>query len=347
MKTMDDPGNQTPEPPAGRGGRWGGGLGLGARMARVAWMVGLLLVWATGSLAAVREVGPILISVGDLAQQIDFYTRVLRFEVTAGPGPATGEIPGGQKSRIADLRLGDESIRLCEWLEPRGRAIPVDSRSHDHWFQHLAIVVRDMEAAYAHLRRHGVRHVSTGPQTLPAWNPNAGGIRAFYFRDPEDHVLEVIWYPPGKGDPRWQAGGSNLFLGIDHTAIVVADTERSLRYYRDRLGFRVAGESENWGVEQEHLNQVFGARLRITALKADHGPGIEFLEYLAPPDGRPLPADARVTDWLAWRICLRAGNDSWPDLPSVGSGPLEGVRRSPLLTRDPDGHLLQWERTGP
>ncbi len=51
----------------------------------------------------------------------------------------------------------------------------------------------------------------------------------------------------------------------------------------------MAGTSENHGLEQERLNNVFGARLRITALRAARGPGVELLEYLAP---RTWPADA-------------------------------------------------------
>jgi hypothetical protein len=43
---------------------------------------------------------------------------------------------------------------------------------------------------------------------------------------------------------------------------------------------RIAGESENYGPAQEHLNNVFGARLRITALRAFARPGVELLEYL-------------------------------------------------------------------
>jgi catechol 2,3-dioxygenase-like lactoylglutathione lyase family enzyme len=73
---------------------------------------------------------------------------------------------------------------------------------------------------------------------------------------------------------------------------VVADTERSLSCYRHTLGLRVVGGSENYGPEQERLNNVFGARLRITTLRAAAGPGIEFLEYLTPRDGRPAPPDA-------------------------------------------------------
>jgi catechol 2,3-dioxygenase-like lactoylglutathione lyase family enzyme len=69
-----------------------------------------------------------------------------------------------------------------------------------------------------------------------------------------------------------------MFLGIDHTAIVVGNTDASLSFYRDMLGLRVAGESENYGTEQEHLNNVFGAQLRITSLRAAAGPGIELLE---------------------------------------------------------------------
>ena len=71
------------------------------------------------------------------------------------------------------------------------------------------------------------------------------------------------------------------------------------------LGLRVAGESENYGIEQEHLNNVFGARLRITALRAPPGPGIELLEYLAPRDGRPTPADLRANDLAHWQTTLR------------------------------------------
>lgn len=301
-----------------------------------ATLLALLLALTPGAgLAAVTQVGPVVLSVADLDRELPFFTRTLTFtleDVGTADGPELARLTGlpGARARTARLRLGGEQLVLMEFLEPRGRPIPADSRSLDHWFQHAALVVSDLDRAYAHLRAHRVGHVSTGPQTLPAWNPDTGGIRAFYFRDPEDHVLEVIWFPPGKGDPRWQRPTTNLFLGIDHTAIVVADTERSLAFYRDSLGLRVAGEAENWGVEQEHLNQVFGARLRITALRAPQGPGVELLEYLAPPGGRPRQADARANDLLAWRTVMVA--DGAADDPA------------PRLVPDPDGHLIELHR---
>ena len=80
---------------------------------------------------------------------------------------------------------------------------------------------------------------------IPTSNKAAAGIRAFYFKDPDGHNLEVIYFPPEKGDPRWQNANGKLFLGIDHTAIVVEDTTRSLKFYRDLLGLKLAGESMN------------------------------------------------------------------------------------------------------
>src|SRR5262249_55963350 len=60
---------------------------------------------------------------------------------------------------------------------PRGRPIPVDSRSHDRWCQHIAIIVSDTDRAYAWLRQHRVEHASPAPQRLPDWNVNATAAR--------------------------------------------------------------------------------------------------------------------------------------------------------------------------
>jgi catechol 2,3-dioxygenase-like lactoylglutathione lyase family enzyme len=193
---------------------------------------------------------------------------------------------------------------------------------------------------------------ANGPQRLPDWNQNAGGIRAFYFRDPDDHPLEILWFPPGKGLAKWHAPSDRLFLGIDHTAIVVKDTRRSLAFYRDALGLDLAGTSENYGPEQENLNNVRGARLRITSLRAADGPGIEFLEYLAPRNGRAYPRDARANDVLHWETRLlvpdagqaaarlQAEGAELISPGAVGAGSTQaGVLG--LQVRDPDGHVLQ------
>ena len=153
-------------------------------------------------MTGVESVG---ITVSDLDRADDFYTRVLSFtkiSETEVDGGAWEHLYGvfGLHMRTARLRLGDEFLDLMQFLAPEGRPLPADSRSNDHWFQHIAIIVSDMDRAYAHLRQHKVRHASSGPQRLPDWNKNAGGIRAFYFRDPDGHALEILNFPEDKGN---------------------------------------------------------------------------------------------------------------------------------------------------
>jgi catechol 2,3-dioxygenase-like lactoylglutathione lyase family enzyme len=254
--------------------------------------------------------------------------------------------------RVVRLRLGQEFIELTEYLAPKGRPIPVDARSNDRSFQHIAIIVSDMDKAYRWLRQNKVEHASSGPQRLPDWNKNAAGIRAFYFKDPDGHPLEILQFPPDKGAEKWHRASDKLFLGIDHTAVVVGDTESSLRFYRDLMGMRIAGESENYGTEQEHLNNVFGARLRITSLRTAGGPGIELLEYLVPRDGAPFPADDHANDIVHRQTSLVttdadavAQQFSNAHTKFVSSGVVSesdgqlGFHKA-FLVRDPDGHAI-------
>ena len=208
------------------------------------------------------------------------------------------------------MQIGNEYLELIEYMQPtKGREIPLDSKSNDLWFQHIAIVTNDMDKAYSVLKKHKVIHVSTMPQELPDYIPAAAGIKAFYFQDPDGHNLEVIYFPKDKGNPKWQTIKSDSpFIGIDHTAIGISDTDKSTDFYSDVIGLKVAGNSVNYGSEQEHLNQVFGAHLLITGLVAQKGFGVEFLQYIAPPGGRPYPKDSNVTDLWHWHTTIKVKN---------------------------------------
>ena len=306
----------------------------------------------------VKSVEAVGMTVSDMDRSVEFFSKVLSFEKVSDVEAAGGEyerLQGvfGARMRITRLKLGDEFIELTEYLAPQGRRIPIDSRSNDRWFQHAAIVVSDMDKAYQHLRAHKIRHASTGPQTIPASNKAAARIRAFYFKDPDGHNLEIIYFPQGKGDPRWQNANGKLFVGIDHTAIVVDDTAQSLKFYRDLLGLKLAGESMNHGTEQEHLNNVAGARLRISGLRTQNGPGIEFLDYLTPKNGRPAPANTQANDLWHWQTTLsttsaaaaaqkiraargRVVSPGVVEISDKGLGFVKG-----FLARDRDGHGLQ------
>jgi catechol 2,3-dioxygenase-like lactoylglutathione lyase family enzyme len=334
----------------------------GASLAAMAWAV-VAGVSATGGLTlrADQPLATAVATVGFTVSDVDraqaFFRDVLTFrtteerEVTGRPFELLAGVFGA-RARVVSMSLGDETIELTEYLAPRGRPIPSDVLSNDRSFQHIAIIVSDMDAAYARLRDHRARHASTGPQTLPPSIPAAAGIRAFYFRDPDGHFLEILQFPPDKGPPRWHQS-DRLFLGIDHTAIVVDDTDASLRFYRDTLGLSVAGTSENAGVEQEHLNNVFGARLRITTLRAPNGPGVELLQYLAPSNGRPAPLDLRANDLLHWQTTIETTTADAaeramlrthaalvsPGLVDIPAGTAPFSRA--MLVRDPDGHAVR------
>jgi catechol 2,3-dioxygenase-like lactoylglutathione lyase family enzyme len=315
-------------------------------------------LFAQKSSALVDGVDSVGITVSDMDRAVNFYSRVLTFEKVSDT-EATGEdyehLEGvfGLRIRVVRMRLGDEFIELTEYLAPKGRPIPVDSRSNDRWFQHIAIIASDMDKAYSWLRQNKVEHASSGPQRLPDWNKNAAGISAFYFKDPDGHPVEVLQFPLDKGAAKWHQATDKLFLGIDHTAIVVGDTDASIRFYRDVLGMHVAGESENYGTEQEHLNNVFGAHLRITALRGTSGPGIELLDYLAPRDGRLFPEDEHANDLVHRQTVLvtSSAEQAARELrvakaTFVSSGLITNQNRelgfkAAFVIRDPDGHAIE------
>jgi catechol 2,3-dioxygenase-like lactoylglutathione lyase family enzyme len=289
---------------------------------------------------------------------IEFYTRVLPFEKVSDIeiwGSEFEHLTGvfGARARVVDLKLGNETLELTEYLTPQGRPVPVDSRSNDRWFQHIAIIVSDMEKAYAVLRAAKVRHASTAPQTLPSYITAAAGIKAFYFKDFDNHVLEILQFPPDKGAAKWHEleKSGKLFLGIDHTAIVVGDSETSLKFYRDQLGLSVAGTSDNYGTEQEHLNNVFGAKLHITGLRTkEDGIAVEFLEYVSPTNGRLFPRDTRCNDLWHWETSFVASditsflNSNKAEFISTGlisfSNNQLSFRKASMFS-DPDGHAIR------
>ena len=304
---------------------------------------------------AVESMGMI---VANLDRSIDFYTTILSFQKVSDRQVSGGEIDklyglSDVKLRVAHIRLGDQLLELTEFITPKGRAIPADSRSNDLWFQHIAIVVSNMEPAYQHLQHHRVSQTSPSPQTLPAWNPVAGGIQAFYFKDPDGHNLELIYFPAGKGDPKWHNSTAPLFLGIDHTAIVVTNTAISRSFYCDLLGMNLHQESENYGSEQEKLSGISNAKVKISSLKTTAGLGIELLEYLEPTSGRSIPIDSRLNDIWSYQTTITI-EDSLSKLQQLvtncsplistsnilSSSTEIGFDRN-VLVKDPDGHTIK------
>ena len=208
--------------------------------------------------------------------------------------------------------LGDQCLDLVRTGAPCSDPAVANSVA----FQHCAIVVTDMAAAYARLR--GVPGWSAisraGPERLPA---SSGGVTAFKFRDPDGHPLEFLAFP--SCPPAW-TGRTGLVLGIDHSAITVSDSARSVAFY-EGLGFTVANRGLNRGEEQARMDAVAAPVVEVTGLRPPGG-GPMNLELLCYREPGALAAALSDDDPLATRLVLTGP-----------SGP----------SSDPDGHWLAWE----
>jgi catechol 2,3-dioxygenase-like lactoylglutathione lyase family enzyme len=253
--------------------------------------------------------------VSDLNRAESFYRDMLGFRAVAAGALDAGTLRAFDLGEVGAeevvMRLGAEEIALVKFTAPC-RPYPPNSRSADLWFQHLAIVVSDMNAAYAHLcSSREWRPISEGgPQLLP---PSNGAVRAFKFRDPDGHPLELLWFPPGRGRPIWRERLSDTpFLGIDHSAVAVASTRRSVSFY-EALGFQVTDQSLNRGPAQSCLDALPGARVRVTGLRPElaAGPGLELLAYR--PSGRTAALTGLndcATDWVTLAVNSMPGSMS-------------------------------------
>ena len=135
-----------------------------------------------------REVGAIGLTVGDLDRELMFYTNTLPFELvsiseTSGREQDALLDLSDVKMRVAMLKLGDERITLTEHLANKGRPIPADSRSFDHWFQvfwNTRLAVDDVAKLSAKLHERGVAFVS-----------KPSSAHSQIVRDPDGHAMQL------------------------------------------------------------------------------------------------------------------------------------------------------------
>jgi catechol 2,3-dioxygenase-like lactoylglutathione lyase family enzyme len=144
----------------------------GVRVKTVLLVFALVSESGTAFAQLVKSVEAVGMTVSDLDRSIDFFNKVLSFEKVSdvevqGPEYEKLQAVFGLRMRVARMQLGTEMIELTQYLAPEGRPIPADWRSNDHSFQHIAIVVSDMDKAYQQLRAHKVRHASSGHKPFP------------------------------------------------------------------------------------------------------------------------------------------------------------------------------------
>ena len=252
----------------------------------------------------------------DLPRAARFYADALGFEAQPSRpvDPACAALLGVARGEEMVLCRGKQWIKLQQ-LDPPGASYPTDSRACDLVFQHFALVTQDIAAAYDRLRPFAPVAISSGgPVVLP---PESGGATAFKFRDPDGHPLELIQFADRHGG------------GIDHTAIAVADADRSVAFYGERFGLELGARQINAGPAQDALDGVQNAQVDVVALTPTQPtPHLELLGYRT-PTGRPnlLQQPSAIA---ATRMVLEVQ-----------------ALTQPVLQQDPDGHFVLLEPMSP
>ncbi|MGB6536784.1 MAG: VOC family protein [Xanthobacteraceae bacterium] len=306
-------------------------------------------------MSPVRCVSRIVLICRDVERLAEFYARAFGF-ASIGDSPENdadfarliGE--GRGTVRTSALRLGSQHVVLAQ-PKPPGGLYPADVPGWSSQFQHFAIVVSDMPAAFAALRAiSGWTAISTGgPQMLPE---SSGGVSAFKFRDPEGHPLELLAFPRDATPAAWALRAEKSFLGIDHSAISVAETARSVAFY-EGLGLARIGGSLNTGPQQQALDGLADAVVEVTALAPPlhRTPHLELLCYRG--DFVRHEAVSGTTDLAATELVFAMAPQAFAatirrNRAAVVGGPIVSRRgRSRVLLRDPDGHLLCLEAEPP
>ncbi|GAB4463377.1 MAG: hypothetical protein OHK0029_31950 [Armatimonadaceae bacterium] len=152
-------------------------------------------------------------------------------------------------------------------------------------------------------------------------------------------------------------------MQINHINIVVADMERSLRFYVDLLQMRITFETDLHGDWIDTVTRLAGVSARCVFVQPiGGGARLELLEYRLPP-GAALPENClantqglrhialEVKDLNAWYQKLSENGITTLSPPVlVPFRIVEGIQKRLLYCRDPDGvivelceHLYDWK----
>jgi len=139
-----------------------------------------------------------------------------------------------------------------------------------------------------------------------------------------------------------------MITGFNHTSFTVADMDKSVQFWTEMLGFKVASLSPRQGDWQEAVTGIADASLMVAHLYG-HGHHVEFVQYVrgAIDGGPPQPALTgaahicfEVDDIVqTWNEFLAAGATSQGRIVSVSDGPGKGCLAGYI--RDPNGIIVE------
>lgn len=243
--------------------------------------------------------------VADLEKSLAFYNDLLG----ATPPPTTPAwgadpalvnflgVPGAQV-RVGNVRIPGSALRveIVDFKDLERK--PVKPRLQDPGAVRLILIVRNVDTLLSHLKEKGVAVVTAGGAPVAVNTPSKG--RAVVVKDPDGFFVEIL--QPDSLPETTAPAASNV---VDaHFGLTVEDTEKTVRFYRDVLGFQPrTGASFVTDKALSDLMATPGAQARISSAAI---PGsrveIEFVEFRG-IDRKPI--GARIQDPGATRLQLR------------------------------------------
>ena len=194
-----------------------------------------------------------------------------------------------QSARVRGIRTGVEPMEI------QGvpfRKIPL--RIQDPGNATLVLVVRDVDATLAKVRQGGYPVVTAGGKPVAL----ADGSRAVVIRDVDDRFIEIR---QPAAVPATAPAGNIVEI---RASIAVADMDRTIRLYRDVLGFTIEGETPFAANKaMRDLTGLPQAEMRYARAKAQNSTmWFEFVEFKGV---ERTPLKMRIQDRGATRVQFR------------------------------------------
>jgi predicted enzyme related to lactoylglutathione lyase len=214
----------------------------------------------------------------------------------------------------------------------------VHPRPQDPGGMTLILVVRDIDKAFEPLKRAGVTVVTPGGAPIAFGTNNQA--RGVILSDPDGHYVELLQPSPL---PETTAPPESNIIGA-RVRVTVADTDRTVQLYRNRLQFQP--QIGSFGTSPLlDLMGLKGAQLRLTTSQV---PGSALvMEFVEIKGKERTPVRPRIQDPGATRLQIRvkdldatisALKTSVSTVISAGGAPvtLQGGVRAAIMP-DPDG----------
>jgi catechol 2,3-dioxygenase-like lactoylglutathione lyase family enzyme len=253
--------------------------------------------------------------ISNLDEALHFYVDLLGYQMPRQPRKIShADVPypvllDNQGTPDATLRWvsiyvpGKWRLELLEFGDIE--RTPVAARPQDPGAMTLVLQVRDVDALLAKLKAAKVPVVTAGGQPVTLTS-SAGKVRAVTVKDPVGHFVELE--QPGQVPAGAPADGNILGSRV---RITVADTDETLRLYRDKFGFKTKVGPFASDATRLRLMGLENAEFRITETAIPNVPDqvLEFIEFKG-IDRKPLRG--RISDPGSSRIQLRVR-----DLPTA------------------------------